>query len=49
MIDVIIHHQHGVDTIKAEKNVSLLQGLRDNEHEIYAPCGGKGTCEKCKV
>ena len=49
MIEVIVHHQHGTDTIKVEENAFLLQVLRDNGYEIYAPCGGKGTCGKCKV
>jgi len=28
---------------------SLLDILRKNGYEIYAPCGGKGTCGKCLV
>ena len=27
----------------------LLTVLRDAGHDIYAPCGGNGTCGKCKV
>ena len=49
MIEVIVHHHQGIDTVKAKENAFLLQVLRDNGYEIYAPCGGKGTCGKCKV
>jgi uncharacterized 2Fe-2S/4Fe-4S cluster protein (DUF4445 family) len=27
----------------------LLDFLREQHYEIYAPCGGNGTCGKCKV
>jgi uncharacterized 2Fe-2S/4Fe-4S cluster protein (DUF4445 family) len=28
---------------------SLLDILRTNGYDIYAPCGGRGTCGKCRV
>jgi len=49
MIEVIVHHKNGSDKIKAEENISLLQALRDNKYVIDAPCGGNGTCGKCRV
>ena len=36
-------------TIIAEKGSSLLDILRNNGLNIYAPCGGKGKCGKCMV
>lgn len=27
----------------------LLSVLRDAGYDIYAPCGGNGTCGKCRV
>ncbi len=49
MIEVIVHHQLGTDTIKALEGAFLIEVLRDYGYEIYSPCGGKGTCGKCKV
>lgn len=41
----------GKDTLqmKAKEGTNLLQFLRDNSIEISTPCGGKGTCGKCRV
>jgi uncharacterized 2Fe-2S/4Fe-4S cluster protein (DUF4445 family) len=41
----------GKDTLqmKAREGTNLLQFLRDNSIEISTPCGGKGTCGKCRV
>lgn len=49
MIDLIVHHQDEIITIKTEGNDSLLGVLRENGFEVFAPCGGNGTCGKCKV
>ncbi len=35
--------------IESPKGNSLLDILRTNGFHIYAPCGGKGTCGKCRV
>jgi uncharacterized 2Fe-2S/4Fe-4S cluster protein (DUF4445 family) len=35
--------------IKSAAGYSLLDTLRTNGYNIYAPCGGKGTCGKCRV
>ena len=32
-----------------EEGQNLLQLIQDNDVEISAPCGGQGTCGKCKV
>jgi len=49
MIKLKVHHQNLVDTVEVDENTLLLDVLRDNGYEIYAPCGGNGTCGKCKV
>jgi uncharacterized 2Fe-2S/4Fe-4S cluster protein (DUF4445 family) len=49
MFDVRIHHEGEIKTIHAEKHALLIQVLRDNGIEIYSPCGGNGTCGKCRV
>ena len=35
--------------IESETGRSLIDILRTNGFDIYAPCGGKGTCGKCRV
>jgi uncharacterized 2Fe-2S/4Fe-4S cluster protein (DUF4445 family) len=35
--------------ISAEKGSFLLRVLQKNNLELYSPCGGNGTCGKCKV
>jgi uncharacterized 2Fe-2S/4Fe-4S cluster protein (DUF4445 family) len=43
-------HQNG--KLKETETVSgeiLLNVLRNNGFEVYSPCGGNGTCGKCKV
>ena len=35
--------------LKAERGENLLDILRRHGVEIFAPCGGKGTCGKCRV
>lgn len=35
--------------IISDHNRSLLKSLISNGVNIYASCGGKGTCEKCKI
>ncbi len=49
MIELKVHHQDEIKTIKTEGNASLLEILRENGFEIFTPCGGNGTCGKCKV
>lgn len=49
MIRLKIRHPDGTDTIQTDKDATLLQVLRDHGYDIYAPCGGEGTCGKCKV
>lgn len=49
MIELKVHHQDEIKTIITEGNASLLEILRENGYEIFTPCGGNGTCGKCKV
>lgn len=49
MIELKVHHLDEIKTIKTEGKASLLEILRDNGYEIFTPCGGNGTCSKCKV
>ncbi len=35
--------------IRAEDGATLLQVLLKNDVPVYSPCGGNGTCGKCKV
>ncbi len=35
--------------IETDTGGSLLEMLRKNGFRVYAPCGGRGTCGKCKV
>ena len=36
-------------TITCEPGASLQDILRANGYSVYAPCGGKGACGKCRV
>jgi len=36
-------------TAEIDSGLSLLDILRSRGFDIYAPCGGKGTCGKCRV
>ena len=39
-----------VSAVEVEDSISLLEAVsRINELHIDAPCGGKGTCGKCKI
>lgn len=49
MIKLIIHHQGKITKTIAEEGDLLLDVLRDKGFFVYSPCGGKGTCGKCKI
>lgn len=46
---VKVHKKHKIVELKAENGVNLLKFLREHSIEVKAPCGGKGSCGKCKV
>lgn len=49
MPKINIHHQHQLIQSDYEVGDSLLQIIRQHNIEIAAPCGGRGTCGKCRV
>lgn len=49
MIKIKIITTDNIRIIESDTRHSLLDILRINGYNIYAPCGGKGTCGKCRV
>lgn len=49
MITISVIRNGFKKSFQAEPGSSLLDMLRENDINIYAPCGGKGTCGKCRV
>lgn len=49
MIKIKIITPEAVRRIESGIGYSLLDIIRKNGYQIYAPCGGKGTCGKCRV
>ena len=47
--NIRIHKANEITQIKAEKGTRLLDFLRDNSVMVLSPCGGSGTCGKCRV
>jgi uncharacterized 2Fe-2S/4Fe-4S cluster protein (DUF4445 family) len=44
-----VHQNGNVRDVEATPGETLLDALRNNGFDIYSPCGGNGTCGKCKV
>lgn len=49
MIKIKIIASGKKETVNIHQGQSLLGILRNEGYDIYAPCGGKGTCGKCTV
>lgn len=49
MPQITINQKGKKENLVAGNGESLLQVLRNHNYEIYSPCGGNGTCGKCKV
>ena len=49
MIKIKIITPGNIAVIESAAGHSLLDILRVNGYNLYAPCGGKGTCGKCRV
>jgi len=49
MVEIKIITPENIRIIKSASGHSLLDILRTGGYKIYAPCGGKGTCGKCRV
>ncbi len=46
---ITLIQKEGKKNITVEKGAYLLPVLRENLVDVYSPCGGNGTCGKCKV
>ena len=44
-----IHKQGSICETFAADGANLLQHLQENNIHVVAPCGGNGTCGKCKI
>ena len=49
MHNLKIHNSGKISVTRVPHGAVLLEILRAGGFEIYAPCGGNGTCGKCKV
>ena len=49
MSEIKVHSSGKVYTIECSDGKRLLDVIREHGFEVYAPCGGNGTCGKCKV
>jgi len=49
MIKVAVISSKKTKILETSTGLSLLEILRRNKYPVYAPCGGKGTCGKCRV
>lgn len=49
MINIKVTDDNEKKTLRVTEGLSLLEALRINGYDIYAPCGGRGTCNKCTV
>jgi uncharacterized 2Fe-2S/4Fe-4S cluster protein (DUF4445 family) len=49
MSEIKIHLSGDIKFFTADDGSNLLSLIRENGFELYSPCGGNGTCGKCKV
>ncbi len=49
MPEIKVHYSGKEFTVHCSEGTRLLDALRLHGFEVYAPCGGNGTCGKCKV
>ena len=49
MAKLIVHQNDKLREADAEPGEILLNALQKNGFDVYSPCGGNGTCGKCKV
>lgn len=47
--NVRIHKGNNVSDVRAEEGIRLLDFLRGNSIKVGSPCGGSGTCGKCRI
>ena len=48
-MNIVVHQGEITKTMAANENETILSVLQKNGIHISAPCGGGGTCGKCKV
>ena len=49
MKTVTLHKNGSVKEIKVNEGDNLLKTIQSSVSDFYAPCGGNGTCGKCRV
>jgi uncharacterized 2Fe-2S/4Fe-4S cluster protein (DUF4445 family) len=49
MITLFVNHEGKIIPIKTEAGEILLHVLLENGFDVFSPCGGNGTCGKCKI
>jgi uncharacterized 2Fe-2S/4Fe-4S cluster protein (DUF4445 family) len=49
MIQIKVITSEQIETVEINVGSSLLDILREQGFAVYAPCGGKGTCGKCRL
>lgn len=49
MSTIIVHQNGNKQDIPFSSEINLLEVLRMYNYELSSPCGGHGTCGKCKV
>ena len=49
MPKILVHQDQEIEEFTYTINQSLLQILNENKYAVAAPCGGNGTCGKCRV
>lgn len=49
MSSILVEYNSNTQTLQAEPGQLLLDVLRQNGLSVSAPCGGNGTCGKCRV
>lgn len=47
--DVVLKNSAMSKAVEIEDGSNLLQCIREHFDDFYAPCGGNGTCGKCRV
>jgi uncharacterized 2Fe-2S/4Fe-4S cluster protein (DUF4445 family) len=46
---VRLHINGRIEEKKVQPGINLLEFLRNNSVEVASPCGGNGTCGKCRI
>lgn len=49
MSRVLVEYKGGIQKLESQPGDSLLDVLRRGGYRVTAPCGGNGTCGKCRV